>query len=67
MAIDYDKLISYDIPSCEQTYTERDVMLYALGVGVGLDPLDRSELSFVYEKDLQVLPTMCCIFSDCKF
>lgn len=61
MAIDYDKLISYDIPSCEQTYTERDVMLYALGVGVGLDPLDRSELSFVYEKDLQVLPTMCCI------
>ena len=61
MAIDYDKLISYDIPTREQTYTERDVMLYALGVGVGLDPADRSELAFVYEKDLKVLPTMCCI------
>jgi acyl dehydratase len=61
MAIDYDKLINYDIPTCERTYTERDVMLYALGVGLGLDPTDRSELSFVYEKDLKVLPTMCCV------
>jgi acyl dehydratase len=61
MAIDYEKLISYDIPRCEQTYTERDVMLYALGVGLGVDPTDRSELSFVYEKDLRVLPTMCCV------
>jgi acyl dehydratase len=34
------------------TYTERDVMLYALGIGAGTD-----ELQFTYERDLKVLPT----------
>lgn len=34
-----------------QTVTKRDVMLYALGVGA-------DELSFVYEEDLQMLPSM---------
>ncbi len=39
MAIDCDQLINYDIPACEQTYTERDVMLYALGLGLGMNPV----------------------------
>jgi acyl dehydratase len=34
------------------TYTWKDVVLYALGVGAGTD-----ELNFVYEKNLQVLPS----------
>lgn len=38
------------------TYTERDVMLYALGVGCGPD-----DLQFVYERDLKVLPTFAVI------
>jgi acyl dehydratase len=38
------------------TYTERDVMLYALGVGAGPE-----ELQFVYERDLRVLPTFAVI------
>jgi acyl dehydratase len=40
------------------SYTERDVMLYALGVGCG-----REQLEFTYEKDLQVLPTFAVIAS----
>jgi acyl dehydratase len=40
------------------TYTERDVMLYALGVGCG-----REDLRFTYEKDLKVLPTFAVIAS----
>jgi acyl dehydratase len=40
------------------SYTERDVMLYALGVGCG-----REQLAFTYEKDLQVLPTFAVIAS----
>jgi acyl dehydratase len=39
-------------------YTERDVMLYALGVGCG-----RDDLRFTYEKDLTVLPTFAVIAS----
>ncbi|NKF49105.1 3-alpha,7-alpha,12-alpha-trihydroxy-5-beta-cholest-24-enoyl-CoA hydratase [Shewanella sp. WXL01] len=35
-------------------YTERDLMLFALGCGAGLNGKD--ELQYVYEKDLKVLP-----------
>ena len=40
------------LESSRFTYTEKDVMLYALGVGTGTD-----ELQFTYERDLKVLPT----------
>jgi acyl dehydratase len=61
MAINYAQLMNYEIPLREQTYTERDVMLYALSLGMCMDPGNRAELSFVYEKDLKVLPTICCV------
>jgi acyl dehydratase len=57
MTIDPFKLLSLRIPDTEQTYSEKDVILYALGVGLGHDPLDERELAFVYEKNLKVLPT----------
>jgi multifunctional beta-oxidation protein len=37
-------------------YTEKDVILYALGVGCG-----REDLRFVYEGDLKVLPTFAVV------
>ena len=61
MAINYTQLMNYEIPLREQTYTQRDVMLYALGLGLCMDSGNRAELSFVYEKDLKVLPTICCV------
>lgn len=57
MAFDYDRLLNWPIPEVRQTYTRRDTMLYALGVGLGADPMDERQLAFVYEKGLQVLPT----------
>ena len=36
-------------------------MLYALGVGLGHDPMNEDELPFVYEKNLKVLPTMAAV------
>ncbi len=41
----------------ETSWTERDVMLYALGVGMGADPMDQRELPFVIERGLKALPT----------
>ncbi|WP_084398758.1 MaoC/PaaZ C-terminal domain-containing protein [Henriciella aquimarina] len=38
-------------------WSQKDAMLYALGIGLGADPLDRAELGFVYEKQLKVFPT----------
>jgi acyl dehydratase len=61
MTIDYDKLINWDIPQVEQRLTKRDTILYALGVGLGSDPGDASQLKFVYEQNLQALPTMAII------
>ena len=61
MPIDYDKLLALKIPEVTQTYTERDAILYALGVGLGRDPMDAHELPFVYEKNLKVLPTMATV------
>lgn len=58
MATSLDQLLATDIPEVTHTYTEKDVMLYALGVGLGSEPLDESQLDFVYEKALKVLPTM---------
>ena len=46
MAIDYDKLLALKIPDAEHTYTEKDTMLYALGVGLGHDPTDRDAARF---------------------
>ncbi len=61
MAIVYDKLKALKIAEVEHTYNEKDAMLYALGVGLGHDPLDVKQLDFVYEKHLKTLPTFCCV------
>lgn len=61
MAIDYDRLLTLDIPDVAQSYTKKDAMLYALGVGLGYDPMNESELAFVYEKELQALPTFAMV------
>jgi acyl dehydratase len=45
------------------TYTRRDTMLYALGLGYGSDPLDPAQLNFVYETDLRAVPSICCVLA----
>ena len=57
MPLNPDKLLELDIPDIEHTYGPKDCILYALGVGLGQDPMDENELAFVYEKNLRVLPT----------
>jgi hypothetical protein len=63
MAIVYEKLLNLAIPTIEQTYAPKDPMLYALGVGLGLDPMDRGQLDFVFEKNLKVLPTFAVVLA----
>ena len=55
------KLKAWPFKDIEQRYTERDTILYALGVGIGHDPLDRDALRYVYEDGLQALPTMAVV------
>ncbi|HXC37565.1 MAG TPA: 3-alpha,7-alpha,12-alpha-trihydroxy-5-beta-cholest-24-enoyl-CoA hydratase, partial [Burkholderiales bacterium] len=58
MAIVYEKLKNWKIPEVTQTYTQRDTILYALGLGFGSNPVDEDELRFVYEKNLAAVPTI---------
>lgn len=47
-----------------QTYGPKDVMLYAFGVGIGIeDPTDPAALKFLYEKSLLALPTMAIVLA----
>ncbi len=61
MPIDYDQLIKWKIPDVEKKFARRDTILYALGVGLGADPCDANQLKFVYEQNLQALPTMAIV------
>lgn len=47
--IDVDAAVGYEFPPLETRYDERDLALYALGVGAGANPLDTQELRYVYE------------------
>lgn len=64
MAFIYDRIKNWPFEEVEQTYSIRDSIIYALGIGVGFDPLDEKQLPFVYEEtDFQAMPTMAVVLA----
>jgi acyl dehydratase len=61
MPIQYPEILSLQENGRRFVYTERDTMLYALALGFGSDPLNETELRFVYEKDLRAVPTLATV------
>lgn len=61
MAIDVEKARGATIPGQSFSWTEKDVILYHLGIGAGNPPTDPGELRYAYEGDLHVLPTFATI------
>jgi len=58
--IDVDAALGYKYPEFAFSYDERDVALYALGVGAAKDPTDERDLQLVYERagsGMKVLPS----------
>ncbi|MFT3693631.1 MAG: SDR family NAD(P)-dependent oxidoreductase [Kofleriaceae bacterium] len=58
--IDVDAALGYKYPEQTSSYDERDVALYALGVGAAKDPNNEADLALVYEmsgKGMKVLPS----------
>ncbi|MDO9439062.1 MaoC/PaaZ C-terminal domain-containing protein [Hydrogenophaga sp.] len=51
----------------EHRYQERDAIVYALGLGLGADPMDPRQFRHLYEKDLRALPTMAAILASPGF
>lgn len=58
--IDKGALLARDFPVIEQSYTAKDCALFALGVGLGDDPLNVAELNALYEgaEGFAALPAM---------
>lgn len=65
MAINYEKLKNREFPVVEQSYTERDTIIYALGVGYGFEPLDKRQLDFAFEESpsFKAAPTMAAVLA----
>jgi len=61
--IDYEKTKAWRSGEVRHGYTAKDTILYALGLGIGSDPMDANQLRFVYEKDLEALPTMAAVLA----
>ena len=73
--IDLDQALGYTFPEQSSSYDERDLALYALGIGHGKDPNDASELQYVYENygngfvadpTFAVIPAIRLVFENAK-
>ncbi|XP_062199884.1 enoyl-CoA hydratase 2, peroxisomal-like [Phragmites australis] len=67
-AIDPSMVVSHKFPEVTFAYDERDVALYALGVGAcNVDAADEKELQLVYHRNgqssIKVLPTFVSLFT----
>jgi hypothetical protein len=66
MPIKYDELMALKNLDQRFSYGDREVMLYAYGIGMGADPMDEKELAFVNEavaiaRRLKVVPTFASV------
>ncbi|MGO9360722.1 MAG: MaoC/PaaZ C-terminal domain-containing protein [Xanthobacteraceae bacterium] len=66
MAIEHPKILSLKREGDPYSWTDREVMLYAIGIGMGADPMDERELAFVNEgcfhpRPLKVVPTFASV------
>ena len=66
MPIKYDELMALKNLGQKYAYTDREVMLYAYGIGMGADPMDEKELAFVNEgvatpRPLKIVPTFASV------
>ena len=64
MALNYDHLMGLKREGDRFRYTDRETMLYAIGIGMGADPMDRNELPYVFElPSLKTVPSMATVLA----
>ncbi|HEY1545374.1 MAG TPA: MaoC/PaaZ C-terminal domain-containing protein [Xanthobacteraceae bacterium] len=61
MPLDYQRIMAYRPADMPIDYGPRDCIIYALGIGIGMDPMDWGQLKFVYEKGLAAFPSMAVV------
>ena len=61
--MDREAVLAKTFDELPARYTTRDTMLYALGLGACQDPMDPRQLRYVYEKQLQAIPSLSCVLA----
>jgi acyl dehydratase len=61
MPLNYERIMAYRPADIPIAYGPRDCIIYALGIGIGMDPMDPGQLKFVYEKELAAFPSMAVV------
>ncbi len=61
MSLNYNRILNWPFEDVIQNYSQRDSIIYALSLGLGVNATDRNELKFVYEKGLETFPTMAVV------
>lgn len=52
-----EKVLNVQLDPIEHEITDKDCILYSLGIGLGADPVATAQLQYVYEKDLKAFPS----------
>ena len=47
MALNYERIMAHRPADIPVSYGERECIIYALGIGLGMNPVDPGELKFV--------------------
>ncbi|WP_447953410.1 MaoC/PaaZ C-terminal domain-containing protein [Sphingopyxis chilensis] len=63
MPIQYPAVLKETSSGGRKAWGANDAILYALGLGMASDPLDRNELPFVHEVDQKVMPTLAAVLT----
>jgi len=61
--LNYDIVRNWTSGDVRHSYTKRDTMLYALGIGMGQDPMNDAELAYVTEPELRAVPSMAAVIA----
>ncbi|MAD91244.1 MAG: 3-alpha,7-alpha,12-alpha-trihydroxy-5-beta-cholest-24-enoyl-CoA hydratase [Gammaproteobacteria bacterium] len=63
MPLDYDKLMATEDVDLPLSYDDSKAILYALSVGMGVNPVDLKELPYVYEQGeiFKIVPTFATV------
>ena len=62
--IKYEDALTQKLTGVKASYSDTETMLYAYSIGMGRDPLDKTELPFVFElgeEPLRTVPTMAAV------
>ena len=62
--LNWKEVLAWKFDDAPQSYTARDAMLYALGLGYGQDPMNEEDLRYVYEAHEQgqaVVPSLAVV------